>query len=140
MILFGVLMWLVARSPYAFIVDIPFRKAAAAVIFAAAIIIDIVALLQFRASSTTFSPFRPDKSSALVTHGIYQYTRNPMYLGLLLMLCAWALLLESVSNVLLLTGFVVALTLVQIRPEEEALRSLFPEEFDEYRRNVRRWI
>ena len=140
LILFGVLMWLVARSPYAYIVDIPFRKTAAAIIFAAAIVIDVVALRQFRASSTTFSPLRPDKSSALVTHGIYQYTRNPMYVGLLLMLIAWALVLGSPSNILLLAGFVVTITLMQIRPEEEALQSLFPDEFEKYRRSVRRWI
>ncbi len=139
-VLFGVLMWFVARSPFALAVDIPFRKTAAAIIFAAAIAIDVTAIRQFNASSTTINPLKPNKSSALVTQGIYRFTRNPMYVGLLLMLCAWAIVLGSVSNVLLLAGFVITITRMQIRPEEEALRSLFPEEFDEYRRKVRRWV
>ena len=140
MILFGVLMWFLAHSPYALIVDIPFKRAAAGILIAAAIAIDIIAIRQFNASSTTINPYRARKSSALVTHGIYRYTRNPMYVGMLLMLCGWGLILESVSNVLLIAGFVVTLTLAQIRHEEEVLESLFPDEFEAYRRKVRRWI
>ena len=140
MIVFGVLMWFVSRSSYALIVDIPFRKTAAGILFLAAIAIDVIAIRQFNASSTTINPYRANKSSALVTHGIYRYTRNPMYVGMLLMLCGWGLILESVSNILLIAAFVITITLAQIRHEEEALESLFPDDFEAYRRKVRRWI
>lgn len=140
MILFGVLMWFVARSPFALSIDIPYAKIAAGVLIVLAIVIDVIAILQFNASSTTINPLKPDKSSALVTHGIYRYTRNPMYVGMLLMLCAWGLILKSASNVLLIAGFVITLTLVQIRHEEQALKSLFAEDFEAYQRRVRRWI
>jgi len=81
----------------------------------------------------------PSKASSLVTTGIYGYTRNPMYLGGLVMLSAGALVLAKLSAWFFLPLFVMYLTRFQIIPEERVLRARFGAEFDDYTRRVRRW-
>jgi protein-S-isoprenylcysteine O-methyltransferase Ste14 len=94
----------------------------------------------FFRSNTTVNPFTPDKSSQLVVHGLYQYTRNPMYFGLLLMLVGWALYLGSASAFFILPFFIFTLNFFQIKPEERVLARLFGEEYRTYQNKVRRWI
>lgn len=67
-------------------------------------------------------------------------TRNPMYLGVLLVLLSWAIWLGSVLNVVVLFLFVWYITTFQIIPEEKALEKTFPETFNTYKSRVRRWI
>jgi len=81
----------------------------------------------------------PSKASSLVVTGIYGYTRNPMYLGGLVMLSAWALFLAKLSACFFLPLFVAYLTRFQIIPEERVLRARFGTEFDDYTKRVRRW-
>lgn len=95
--------------------------------------------LFFRAK-TTFNPMNPSNTSHLVITGLYRISRNPMYLGLLLMLIGWALYLGSVSPLLVLPLFVWLLTKMQIEPEEEILIQKFGQEYKDYQRRVRRWI
>ena len=75
-----------------------------------------------------------------MTGGVFRLTRNPMYLGMALILAAWALWLGNAGGALLLAGFVAFIGRFQIAPEERALRAHFGEEFDAYARRVRRWI
>ncbi|HEX7858875.1 MAG TPA: isoprenylcysteine carboxylmethyltransferase family protein [Verrucomicrobiae bacterium] len=96
--------------------------------------------LEFRRSKTTLNPTKPGTSSSLVQTGIYRHTRNPMYLGFLLMLVAWAIVMGNVISFLVLPGFVIYLNRFQIQPEERALTSIFGDEFTAYRSGVRRWI
>jgi protein-S-isoprenylcysteine O-methyltransferase Ste14 len=63
-----------------------------------------------------------------------------MYLGMLLMLCAWAVWLGNLLNLVALPLFVWYMTMFQIIPEELALAELFPEEFSTFKAEVRRWI
>ena len=140
MLIAGALMWSVARSSFALSIDVPCEQYLAAIVALSAIAIDATAIWHFRQSKTTINPLHPTKSSSLVTHGIYRYTRNPMYVGMLLLLVAWALLLESVASLLVVPAFVLTLTKMQIRPEEEAMKALFPGEYENYCRRVRRWI
>jgi protein-S-isoprenylcysteine O-methyltransferase Ste14 len=93
----------------------------------------------FLKAQTSLSPAIPSKASSLVVTGIYGYTRNPMYLGGLVMLSAFALLLGKLSACFFLPFFVVYLTRFQIIPEEKALRAHFGKEFDDYAKRVRRW-
>lgn len=98
------------------------------------------AIFQFRRVKTTVNPYTPKKTSALVTDGVYQYSRNPMYLGMALLLAAWAAILETAlifSGVLV---FIVYINYFQIKDEEEALAELFGEEFNMYKSSVRRWL
>ena len=105
-----------------------------------AVIIIILSMYKFRKIKTTISPLRPNKTSSLVKSGIYEYTRNPMYLGLLLMLFSLALFLKNFISFLILPLFILFITKNQILPEEEALENIFGEEYKNYKNKVRRWI
>jgi protein-S-isoprenylcysteine O-methyltransferase Ste14 len=138
LLLYGAVMWLIARSQFAIPVDIP--KVMVFIPGAGGIILAAVAIRSFVAAATTIDPLAPRKSSTLVTDGLYKMSRNPMYLGLLLLLTAWAVWLGSVTNILLLIAFVVTITELQIKPEEAALREIFRDDYESYCRKVRRWI
>lgn len=94
----------------------------------------------FRRAKTTINPLRPETTSALVTMGIYQYSRNPMYVGFALFLLAFAILLNSPAALLGVFGFALYINRFQILPEERALQALFGEDFTNYRGQVRRWL
>lgn len=96
--------------------------------------------LAFRRSGTTVDPMSPDKASSVVRSGIYRITRNPMYLGMLLILTAWSLYLANALSILLLAGFVGYMTQFQIKAEERILRSKFGKDYEELLSSVRRWI
>lgn len=97
-------------------------------------------ILAFRRMKTTVDPRSPEKASSVVKVGIYRITRNPMYLGMLLLLTAWAFYLANVIAILLLAGFVLYMTQFQIKPEERILREKFGVEYEEFLTKVRRWI
>jgi len=105
-----------------------------------AAIIIILSMYKFKKIKTTISPLRPNKTSSLVKSGIYEYTRNPMYLGLLLMLFSIALFLKNLISFLIIPLFILFITKNQILPEEEALKNIFGEEYKNYKKKVRRWI
>ena len=105
-----------------------------------AVIIIVLSMYKFRKIKTTISPLRPNKTSSLVNTGIYEYTRNPMYLGLLLMLFSTALFLKNLISFLIIPLFILFITKNQILPEEEALENIFGEEYKNYKKKVRRWI
>ena len=97
-------------------------------------------LVQFFIKKTSINPVSPTNASVLVTKGIYNFTRNPMYLALLLLLLGWGLYLSNAFNVLLAAGFVAYMNKFQIIPEEEALLNLFGKEYTQYCALVRRWF
>ena len=105
-----------------------------------AAIIIILSMYKFKKIKTTISPLRPNKTSSLVKSGIYEYTRNPMYLGLLLMLFSTVLFLKNFISFLIIPLFILFITKNQILPEEEALENIFGEEYKNYKKKVRRWI
>ncbi|TXI49624.1 MAG: isoprenylcysteine carboxylmethyltransferase family protein [Lysobacter sp.] len=102
--------------------------------------LDLRPAIQFLRARTTLNPLRPAASAALVTDGIYRFTRNPMYLGQTLVSlgvwCVWS----SVYGLIALPLQVAFLTLFQILPEERALSAKFGAEYDAYRSRVRRWL
>ena len=102
--------------------------------------IAIAAGMRFRRVGTTVNPLDPSKASHLVTDGVFRVSRNPMYLGLVLLLIGWAICLGSASPWLVPPLFVIVLTVVQIIPEEQALSRRFGEQYLSYRRSVARWI
>lgn len=139
-LLCGGLMWWLAASLPAANVDIPSKWALSLLLFVAGIAIGVRGVLVFRRHETTVHPSRPDDASAVVTTDIYRYTRNPMYLGLALVLCAWAVVLENLAAVPGVPLFMAYLTAFQIRPEERVLAEKFGAAYDDYRRTVRRWL
>ena len=98
------------------------------------------AVIQFYQHKTTVNPLRPEKANKLVVSGLYRYSRNPMYLGMALILLAWSLYLANPLNLLFFVGFIGYMNHFQIIPEERALETLFKEDFIAYKQRVRRWI
>ena len=140
MLLVGAVMWLLSICVPGLAVVIPIRGAIAGVLLAAGGATALAGVHAFRRFRTTVNPMRPESTISLVTSGIYRYTRNPMYLGLLLVVTAWACWLSNVLVFLLLPVFVAYITRFQILPEERALAARFGEEFAAYCRRVRRWV
>jgi protein-S-isoprenylcysteine O-methyltransferase Ste14 len=118
----------------------PLRFACALSLFTVGVVIAVAGVREFRRASTTVNPLTPAAASAMVRSGIYRHTRNPMYLGMLLVLAGWAVWLASLVAVAVLPVFVLYLNRLQIEPEERALASRFGGDFAEYRRSVRRWL
>ena len=137
---FAVAMWAGARWLPEASVHFPGQAIAAGSALAAGLGVVAVAIGQFVRARTTVDPLHPAAASALVTGGIFQLTRNPMYLGMALALTAWALWLGNGAAALLLAGFVAYISRFQIAPEERALRAHFGDEFEAYAQRVRRWI
>jgi protein-S-isoprenylcysteine O-methyltransferase Ste14 len=133
-------MWAAAKFGHSFAPTPLSLKLAAAFIAALGGAADIAGLVAFRRAKTTVNPLKPETSTALVASGIYALTRNPMYLGMLLILLAWALYLASVPALIGPVAFVLYITRFQIIPEERALSSRFGVAFTEYAAKVRRWI
>lgn len=110
------------------------------ILIALALTIDVFALSSFRSAKTTINPMKPKNASQLVIAGIYQYTRNPMYLGLLIILTAFTLWFGNLFNFALLLVFICYMNQFQIVPEETALLELFGEDYAQYKSSVRRWL
>ena len=139
-ITFGVLMWVVARQAsggqFQFELQLP-----VAILFAVAgVALVVTSMMEFRRASTTIDPFHPEEATSLVDSGVFRFSRNPMYVSLLLVLIAWFIWLGSFYNLAALALFVSYITAFQIKPEEAVMKSLFGEKYDQYRSRVRRWI
>ncbi len=139
-LLFAGLMYLLAKYLWVGYYDFVGRQLLMMILVFIAIIIMVIAILQFSRANTTVDPVNPSRTTTLVTNGIYNYSRNPMYLGMLLLLLAWGLWLGNVFNIILAAGFVAAMNKFQILPEENALQEKFGKEYDMYCKFVRRWF
>lgn len=98
------------------------------------------AVLEFIARKTTVNPMAPDTATTLVTGGIYRFSRNPMYLGLLCLLLAIAIYWGTLTVIVVAPLFVWYMTEFQIKPEENSLRKVFGSDYETYLGEVRRWI
>jgi protein-S-isoprenylcysteine O-methyltransferase Ste14 len=140
MLLAAALMWSLHRWwPLASLLSVPWNRIAL-LPTAAGILIAAAAITQFRRSQTTLNPIEPSRASHLVTAGIFGFTRNPMYLGLLLLLIGWALWLGTASPWFVPPLFAILIYAAQIAPEERALAALFGDAYGAYRQKVGRWI
>lgn len=138
--LIALAMWFAATlGPALGLTDIV-RYAAATLLVVVALGFDVAGLLAFRASKTTVNPLAPEKASALVTGGVYRITRNPMYVGMVFFLFAWAVYLSALLPLLGPILFVLYITRFQILPEERVLQRLFGEVYTQYMGRVRRWL
>lgn len=100
----------------------------------------ILGVTQFKKAQTTPNPQALEEVSSLVTSGIYQYSRNPMYVGLVLILFSWALYLSHFLAFVLLPIFILYMTRFQIQPEERMLAQKFGKAYQTYKAKVRRWV
>ena len=104
------------------------------------LIIILSAIILFKKYKTTITPLNPSNATKLITGGIYKFSRNPMYLGLLLVLVGISIILNLTGGFFFILLFILYINLFQIIPEENAMVDLFKNEFLEYKKNVRRWI
>jgi protein-S-isoprenylcysteine O-methyltransferase Ste14 len=140
LLVFGLLMWGLHRMlPLGHWIGTPWRPVGWLIVIAG-VITSTTAALQFRRVGTTLNPLAPAKATTLVTSGAFSCSRNPMYLGLLVVLTGWAFVLGSASPWVVPPLYVVVITRVQIAPEEQVLARLFGDAYRDYRRRVGRWL
>jgi protein-S-isoprenylcysteine O-methyltransferase Ste14 len=110
------------------------------VFFIIAAMILLTATAQFVLRKTSLLPTANAQTTTLVQTGLYAYSRNPMYVAFALLLSAISLYFLNFAGFILVPAFVLFLDRFQIQPEEQLLMVKFGEEFEDYRRKVRRWI
>ena len=98
------------------------------------------AFLSFKNHQTTINPLNLTKTSTLVNTGIFKYTRNPMYLGMVFILLSIALKFNLYGGLIVILLFLSFITKFQIIPEEKAMESLFGQEYKKYKKTTRRWL
>jgi protein-S-isoprenylcysteine O-methyltransferase Ste14 len=135
----AVFMWLISRAAPPLHFDLPAHNWLAVVVVPAGFVTGISGVVTFRKTKTTTNPMKPH-ASRLVTWGVYAISRNPMYLGGLIMLLGWAIFLSNGLAFVFLPMYVLYIDRFQIAPEERALASLFGETYVAYRARVRRWL
>jgi protein-S-isoprenylcysteine O-methyltransferase Ste14 len=140
LLIVGALMWISTRMLPAFIIPASWRVLVIALPFVLGALFAAPAIRAFGRAKTTINPVDINAASTLVKDGVFGVTRNPMYLGLSLVLLAWALFLARPLALLGPILFALYITRFQIIPEERALRAKFGSDFEDYARRVRRWI
>tara|TARA_B100001027_G_C16089588_1_gene251065 strand:+ start:174 stop:620 length:447 start_codon:yes stop_codon:yes gene_type:complete len=100
----------------------------------------IVSAASFRKHQTTINPLKPEQATSLVISGVFSFSRNPMYLGMVFILISISVKFNLLGGLLITLLFALFITKFQIIPEEAAMNKLFPKEFASYKKNTRRWI
>lgn len=103
-------------------------------------LIALTAILSMRKARTTINPMHPERTTTLITTGVYRRSRNPLYLSLLCLLIAYSMYLVHPGALLGPLVFLIYVTRFHIVPEERALEARFGAEYRAYRQRVRRWI
>ncbi len=139
-VVFGILMYLLARFLPVGYFDFFGRNYLAMTLLVLAVLISFFSLYQFYRARTSVDPRRPSRASRLVTNGVYGFSRNPMYLAMLLILLAFGLKLGNAFNTVTAALFVAYMNRYRIIPEEEALNKIFGKAYQQYCLEVRRWF
>ena len=140
MLIIGLMIWLSATLLPEASLSLPNGTVIAALLALAGLAISSAGVITFQRANTTLNPKQPATASRLVDSGIYRYSRNPMYLGVLLMLMGWGVYLGNMLSILFLALYIAYITRFQIIPEERLLQEKFPAEFRGYKQKVRRWL
>lgn len=140
LLLCGLLAWLCAHQLPGFAFSLPVRITIVTVTASAGVLLNLVPKLLFQRAGTTVNPLRPQRTTQLVTHGVYRFTRNPMYLGQALVLLAACLWLRNAIALGVVPVFIAYITRFQILPEERHLAQRFGPAFDAFRARTRRWL
>jgi len=132
--------WLVARYTPELTYPLPGRLPVMAALVLAGFSLDLSGLIAFRKAKTTLNPLSPDRSTSIVQTFPYTFTRNPMYLGMALVLLGYCTYLANPVSLIGVVAFCAYITRFQIIPEERSLLSKFGEPYARYKSNVRRWV
>lgn len=132
--------WLLARWTPQFTYPLPARIPILTLLVLAGLAMDLAGLYVFRRARTTVNPLSPGQSSSIVKSGPYGFTRNPMYLGMVVMLLGFCVYFANPLTVIVVAVFIAHITRFQIIPEERLLLAKFGEPYAQYTRSVRRWL
>lgn len=132
--------WVVARYTPEFAYPFPGRLPVVAALVLAGFTLDLSGLVAFRRAKTTLNPLSPHKSTSIVTKFPYTFTRNPMYLGMALVLLGYCTYLANPCSVVGVVAFCAYITCFQIIPEERLLLGKFGDPYTRYKSKVRRWV
>ena len=108
--------------------------------FVLGITVFATAVSSFKRQNTTVNPISIEKASSLVVNGVFKYSRNPMYLGMLFILLGLTFKVNLIGGLLFTSLFMIFISIFQIKPEEAAMEKLFDQEWKDYIKNVRRWL
>lgn len=136
---FGSGMLFISKLFPLLILSIPSNVLIGILVASIGVVAAFIGVIEFRKAKTTVDPRHPQKSENLVTTGIYAISRNPMYLGFLIILFGWFFILENIAALFLLPAFVLYINHFQIKPEERFLLQKFGSNYSQYCSKVRRW-
>ena len=122
------------------LIQIPFQSLISIFILSIGILILLNPVLKFKKSKTTINPIKFKKVNKLVTSGIYKYSRNPMYLGLLMIVISSSIFYLNIYSILTPLFFYLWINRFQIKREEVFLKEKFGEDYLSYKKKTRRWI
>ncbi len=122
------------------LIHIPFQTLIAVFVLSFGLLILINPVLKFKKSKTTINPIKFKKVNKLVTSGIYKYSRNPMYLGFLMIVISSSIFYLNIYSILTPLFFYLWLNRFQIKREEIFLTEKFGKEYLSYKNKTRRWI
>ena len=100
----------------------------------------ISAVRSFKAHQTTINPINIDNATSLVVSGTFKYSRNPMYLGMALILLSLSFKFNLLGGIFFTLLFAIYITRFQIIPEEAVMEKLFSDDFQKYKSKTRMWI
>ena len=106
----------------------------------AGLIVLLIAISAFIKFKTTINPLKPEQASSLVMTGIFKFSRNPMYLGMLLLILSLWIKTGAILGFIFVPGFIAYMNYFQILPEERAMTALFSGKYEVYCQQVRRWL
>ena len=122
------------------LIIIPLQLEISIFILSAGILIFVNPVLQFIKSKTTVNPIQFEEVNKLVTSGIFKYSRNPMYLGMLMIVLSTSIFYLNIYSILTPLLFILWINKFQIKREEEFLIEKFGDEYLSYKKKTRRWI
>ncbi|MGI9318757.1 MAG: methyltransferase family protein [bacterium] len=139
-LILGGLMWLVHRYVPAFHYHTGYEYLVSRLILLACLVLFVAAIYQFWKHRTTVNPQKLERTTNLITKGVYAWSRNPIYVVDVLLLLAWAIWLGNWINLLMPVVFIFLITELQIKSEENMLNNKFGDAYLQYKQRVRRWI
>jgi len=138
--IFSALMFLIGQVTTYLNFEFGFRFEAFIIFVFIGVMFAVAGVASFKKQKTTVNPLNTDNVSALVTSGIYKYSRNPMYVGMLLCLVGFFVYIFNPLNIIFIVLFIWYMNKFQIKPEERFLSTVFGKRYKEYTNNVRRWL
>ena len=130
--------WLGRANPFGLTLDHPVTQFLAAVLIGAGLILMLLAVTEMRRQKTTIIPHL--EADRLVQSGIFKRSRNPIYLGDVLLLAGFILRWDAPLALPLIPVLFWILETRFILPEEDRLRRKFRQDFYRYTQKTRRWL